>query len=135
MQATTSASRIPLPISHACSPPTTMRSRRSAMRSSAGTSRSASATRSFGRFFPSALPHESIDPMSRTFLPYGRQTIEVDDVDAVVAALRSDFLTTGPLVEAFEKLFAEAVGADHAVACNSGTAALHLAALAVDLGP
>ncbi len=73
--------------------------------------------------------------MSRNFLPYGRQTIEDDDVAAVTEALRSDYLTTGPGVEQFEKCFAAAVGAIDAVACNSGTAALHLAALALDLGP
>jgi UDP-4-amino-4,6-dideoxy-N-acetyl-beta-L-altrosamine transaminase len=67
------------------------------------------------------------------FLPYGRQTIDDDDVAAVAAALRSDFLTTGPLVGAFETAFAAATGARHAIACNSGTAALHLAALALDL--
>jgi UDP-4-amino-4,6-dideoxy-N-acetyl-beta-L-altrosamine transaminase len=69
------------------------------------------------------------------FLPYGRQTIEDDDVDAVVEALRADYLTTGPRVEAFERAFAETVGAGHAVACSSGTAALHLAMLALDLQP
>jgi UDP-4-amino-4,6-dideoxy-N-acetyl-beta-L-altrosamine transaminase len=69
------------------------------------------------------------------FLPYGRQTIEDDDVAAVAEALRADFLTTGPRVEAFEQAFAEAVGARHAVACSSGTAALHLAMLALDVGP
>lgn len=67
------------------------------------------------------------------FLPYGRQTIDDDDVAAVATALRSDFLTTGPLVGAFEAAFASAAGARHAIACNSGTAALHLAALALDL--
>lgn len=71
----------------------------------------------------------------RRRLPYGRQTIEDDDVAAVASALRSDFLTTGPLVNVFERDFARATGAKHAVACNSGTAALHLAALALDLGP
>jgi len=65
------------------------------------------------------------------FLPYGRQTIDDDDVAAVAAALRDDFLTTGPRVEAFEDAFAEAVGARHAVACANGTAALHLAMLAL----
>jgi UDP-4-amino-4,6-dideoxy-N-acetyl-beta-L-altrosamine transaminase len=65
------------------------------------------------------------------FLPYGRQTIEDDDVAAVVEALRSDFLTTGPLVDRFEQAFAERVGAAHAVACANGTAALHLAMLAL----
>jgi UDP-4-amino-4,6-dideoxy-N-acetyl-beta-L-altrosamine transaminase len=70
--------------------------------------------------------------MSR-FLPYGRQLIEDDDVEAVVAALRSDFLTTGPRVEAFEAALAARTGAAHAVVCNSGTAALHLAAMAIGL--
>jgi UDP-4-amino-4,6-dideoxy-N-acetyl-beta-L-altrosamine transaminase len=68
------------------------------------------------------------------FLPYGRQTIEDDDVAAVAEALRSDFLTTGPRVEAFEGAFAEAVGARHAVVCSSGTAALHLAMAALGAG-
>lgn len=68
-------------------------------------------------------------------LPYGRQTISEDDIAAVVAALRSDFLTQGPLIEAFEKKFAERVGARHAVAVNSATAALHLAMQVADLGP
>lgn len=68
-------------------------------------------------------------------LPYGRQLIEDDDVDAVVRALRSDFLTTGPEVEAFEAALAERTGARHAVVCSSGTAALHLAAMAARLGP
>ncbi len=69
------------------------------------------------------------------FLPYGRQTIEDDDLAAVAAALRAEMLTTGPLVEAFERDFAAASGAKHAIACSSGTAALHLAALALGLGP
>lgn len=69
------------------------------------------------------------------FLPYGRQTIEEDDVAAVAQALRGDFLTTGPLVAKFEAAFAERVGAGHAVACSNGTAALHLALLALDVRP
>ena len=69
------------------------------------------------------------------FLPYARQSIDDDDVAAVAATLRSDFLTTGPKVEEFESGFARATGAAHAVSCNSGTAALHLAVLALDLGP
>lgn len=69
------------------------------------------------------------------FLPYGRQTIEEDDIAAVAAALRGDFLTTGPLVAAFEAAFAARVGAKHAVACSNGTAALHLAMLALDVRP
>jgi UDP-4-amino-4,6-dideoxy-N-acetyl-beta-L-altrosamine transaminase len=70
-----------------------------------------------------------------TFLPYGRQTIEDDDVAAVVEAMKADFLTTGPRVEAFEAAFAETVGARFAVACANGTAALHLAMLALEVGP
>jgi UDP-4-amino-4,6-dideoxy-N-acetyl-beta-L-altrosamine transaminase len=69
------------------------------------------------------------------FLPYGRQTIEDDDIAAVAEALQDDFLTTGPRVEAFETAFAEVVGARHAVACANGTAALHLAMLALDVQP
>lgn len=68
-------------------------------------------------------------------LPYGRQTIEDDDIAAVTEALRADFLTTGPRVEAFETAFAETVGARHAVACANGTAALHLAMLALEVKP
>lgn len=69
------------------------------------------------------------------FLPYGRQLIEDDDVAAVAEALRSDYLTTGPRVQAFEAAFAETVGARHAIASANGTAALHLAMLALDLQP
>lgn len=68
------------------------------------------------------------------FLPYGRQTIEDDDVAAVAAALRADFLTTGPTVEAFETAFKAKVGADHAIAVANGTATLHLAMLALGAG-
>ena len=73
--------------------------------------------------------------MTGPLLPYGRQTIEDDDIAAVAEALRGDFLTTGPLVERFEQAFAETVGARHAVACANGTAALHLAMLALDVRP
>lgn len=69
------------------------------------------------------------------FLPYGRQCIEDDDIEAVAAALRSDWLTTGPAVKAFEEAFAAAVGARFAVACSNGTAGLHIACLALGLGP
>jgi UDP-4-amino-4,6-dideoxy-N-acetyl-beta-L-altrosamine transaminase len=68
------------------------------------------------------------------FLPYGRQTIEDDDVAAVTAALRADFLTTGPTVEAFEAAFKAKVGAEHAIAVANGTATLHLAMLALGVG-
>ncbi len=70
-----------------------------------------------------------------SFLPYGRQTVDEADVAAVVDVLRGDWLTTGPAIEAFETDFAAATGAVHAVACANGTAALHLAALALGLGP
>jgi UDP-4-amino-4,6-dideoxy-N-acetyl-beta-L-altrosamine transaminase len=73
--------------------------------------------------------------VTHAFLPYGRQSIDQADVEAVTRALRSDFLTTGPLVHEFETAFASACGGAYAVASNSGTAALHLAALALQLGP
>jgi UDP-4-amino-4,6-dideoxy-N-acetyl-beta-L-altrosamine transaminase len=69
------------------------------------------------------------------FLSYGRQTVEDDDVAAVAAALRGDYLTTGPLVAQFEAAFAARTGAREAVACSSGTAALHLTTMALGLGP
>ncbi len=69
------------------------------------------------------------------FLPYGRQSISDADIDAVVEVLRSDYLTTGPYVDRFERDLAEAVGAKEAVVCANGTAALHLAALTQDLTP
>lgn len=68
-------------------------------------------------------------------IPYGRQTVEAEDEAAVLAVLRSDFLTTGPMVERFETGFAAFVGASCAVAVSSGTAALHLAMLSLDLTP
>lgn len=69
-----------------------------------------------------------------SFLPYGRQQIDDDDVAAVVEVLRSDWLTTGPKVDEFERAFAECVGAEHAVAVSNGTAALHCAAYAAGIG-
>src|SRR5882724_775134 len=71
--------------------------------------------------------------MNDTFLPYGRQVIDDDDIAAVTAVLRGDWLTTGPTVEKFEAALAAKVGARFAVACSSGTAALHLATLAAGL--
>ncbi len=68
-------------------------------------------------------------------IPYGKQTLDADDIEAVVSVLRSDYLTTGPLVERFEQAFARAVGAPHAVAVSSGTAALHCAVAALGIGP
>ena len=69
------------------------------------------------------------------FLPYGRQSIDEADLRAVADALRGDFLTTGPLVDRFERAFAEKVGAAEAVACGNGSHALHLAYKAAGLQP
>ena len=74
-------------------------------------------------------------PVRTSFLPYAHQQISDEDVGAVAAALRSDWLTTGPRVPAFEAGLVEATGARHAVAFSSGTAALHGAAAAAGLGP
>ncbi|HPM25003.1 MAG TPA: aminotransferase class I/II-fold pyridoxal phosphate-dependent enzyme, partial [Phycisphaerae bacterium] len=71
----------------------------------------------------------------RTLLPYGRQHIDDDDIAAVAAALRDPLITTGPRVAAFERAIAERVGAAHAVAVSSGTAALHAAMYALGIGP
>ena len=68
-------------------------------------------------------------------IPYGRQDITQADVDTVVAVLQSDFLTQGPQVPLFENTVAEHVGASHALAVNSATSALHIACLALGLGP
>lgn len=70
-----------------------------------------------------------------SWIPYGRQTVEEDDIQAVIEVLRSDWLTTGPMVERFEKALAERVGARFAVSFNSGTAALHAAYFAAGVGP
>jgi UDP-4-amino-4,6-dideoxy-N-acetyl-beta-L-altrosamine transaminase len=69
------------------------------------------------------------------FLPYGRQTITEADIAAVEVVLRSPFLTQGPAVPAFEQAVAAKVGAAHGVAVNSATSALHIACLALGLGP
>lgn len=67
------------------------------------------------------------------YIPYGKQCIEQDDVEAVVEVLKSDYVTTGPAVAAFEKAVAEYTGAKYAVAVSSGTAALHIACLAAGI--
>lgn len=69
------------------------------------------------------------------WLPYGRQDVVEDDVAAVVRVLRSDWLTTGPAVPAFEEAVAKVAGTPHAVAVSSGTAALHAAYAALGIGP
>ena len=68
-------------------------------------------------------------------IPYGRQSIAQADIDAVTAVLRSDFLTQGPTIPRFEGAIAARVGADHAVGVVNATAALHIACLALDVGP
>ena len=68
-------------------------------------------------------------------IPYGRQDIDEADVAEVVATLRSAFLTQGPAIEGFERGLARYTGAEHAVALSNATAALHIACLALDLGP
>ena len=68
-------------------------------------------------------------------IPYGRQDITQTDIDAVVGVLQSDFLTQGPMVPRFEQSVAQHVGASHALAVNSATSALHIACLALGLGP
>lgn len=67
----------------------------------------------------------------KTPIPYGRQNITQADIEAVVAVLRSDYLTQGPAVDAFEDAFAQYIGCRYAVAVANGTAALHLAAIAL----
>jgi len=68
-------------------------------------------------------------------IPYGKQSIDEDDIQAVIGVLRSDFLTQGPKVAEFEDAFAAKVGAKYAVAVNSGTAALHACMIALGIGP
>jgi UDP-4-amino-4,6-dideoxy-N-acetyl-beta-L-altrosamine transaminase len=73
--------------------------------------------------------------MPETVIPYGRQDISAADIEAVIAVLRSDFLTQGPAVAHFERSVADYCGAAYAVAANSATSALHLACAALNLGP
>jgi len=68
-------------------------------------------------------------------IPYGKQQITQEDIDAVVEVLKSDFLTQGPKVKEFEERFAEYVGAKYAVAVTNGTAALHLCNMVLGTGP
>jgi perosamine synthetase len=74
-------------------------------------------------------------PVRHTLLSYGRHDIDEDDVSAVVAALRSDFLTSGPMVDEFERALARTAEAADAVVVSSGTAALHAAMFALGIGP
>ena len=74
-------------------------------------------------------------PVRATFLPFHQPSIDADDERAVLDALRSGWITTGPRTKKFEKTFAEYTGAAHCVAVNSCTAALHLALEAIGVGP
>jgi perosamine synthetase len=73
--------------------------------------------------------------MPERLLPYGRQWLDEDDIRSVVEVLRSDYLTTGPMVPRFERALCQRTGAVHAVAVSSGTAALHAAYFSAGLGP
>jgi perosamine synthetase len=84
---------------------------------------------------PEALAIDGGSPVRKTFLPYSRQSIDDDDIQAVVDVLRSDWLSGGPKVDEFEQTFASRVGAKYAVTFSSGTAALHGAAFAAGLKP
>lgn len=77
---------------------------------------------------------QSWSPVRKTFLPYGRQSLDENDIQAVVEALKSDYLTTGPLISRFEEKVANYVGSKYAVAFANGTAALHAACFAAGLG-
>lgn len=70
----------------------------------------------------------------KTFIPYGKQSIDEDDIAAVINVLNSDFLTQGPVIPSFEKAFCNYTGASHAVAVSNATSALHIACLALDVG-
>jgi perosamine synthetase len=74
-------------------------------------------------------------PVRERLLPYGRQSVDETDIQAVVETLRSDWLTTGPRVREFEEAFSDYVGASHAISVSSGTAGLHSAMFAAGLGP
>ena len=73
--------------------------------------------------------------MKRQSIPYARQSIDASDIRAVTRVLKSDFLTQGPEIEAFERDFAKFCGAKYAVACSSATAGLHLSAMVLGMGP
>ena len=96
----------------------------------------------FGRAFSAPTDDAMIEERTenshsnrKTMLPYGRQWVNEEDIEAVVEVLRSDWLTTGPRVSEFERVFADFVGVQEAVAVCNGTAALHAAAYAAGIGP
>jgi len=83
----------------------------------------------------SELAVEGGTPVRESTLPYGHQWLDESDIAALVEVLRSDWLTTGPTVAEFERVFAESVGAKEAVAVSNGTAALHAAIYALKIEP
>jgi perosamine synthetase len=78
---------------------------------------------------------DQVNPARAPLLPYGRQWVDEEDVAAVIEVLRSDWLTTGPVVDRFERALAEVVQARHAVVLTNGTAALHACIYALGIGP
>jgi|SRR5579871_4765625 len=84
--------------------------------------------------FPSLRDTATANAGEETVLPYGRQCIEDDDIEAVATALRGEYLTTGPFVGRFEQRLASFTGAREAVACSNGTSALYIATRALGLG-
>ena len=83
---------------------------------------------------PTFLAIEGGTPVRQSMLPYGHQWIDNQDIDEVIKVLRSEWLTTGPAIQAFEEAFAQTVEAKYAVAVSSGTAALHAAVFAAGVG-
>ena len=81
-----------------------------------------------------ALKEEEKQQQKRLVIPYGRQDVSQDDINAVVDVLRSDFITQGPVIQQFEVRVADYCGAKYAYACNSATSALHIACLALGVG-
>lgn len=77
--------------------------------------------------------HKQFKPIRNTYLPYGKQWIDDDDIAAVINVLKSDYLTTGPTIKEFESAIAEYVGAKYAVSFSNGTAALHGACFAAGI--
>lgn len=76
----------------------------------------------------------SWEPIRQSYLPYGKQWIDEEDIEAVVEVLKGDYLTTGPYISKFEQAVAQYVGAKYAVAFSNGTAALHGACFAAGIG-
>ena len=83
----------------------------------------------------SSLAIEGGVPIRQSMLPYGHQWIDNQDIDTVIKVLRSEWLTTGPAIQAFEEAFAQTVGAKYAVAVSTGTAALHAAVFVAGVDP